>query len=603
MRSRLLTLVVLILSAWMLSQFGLSEDMAAEPPPSGGLLFPGLETRDVDFISMRFRTGEVVDFTREGQGPWLINFPTDELAQMEFVEALVRNLANAKVLPVEEQGGAIDPEQVGLGKRAKSVAFGRGEQRITLKVGIRNPLGPGVFARIEGTPHVVLVTENIDTMLESFRGQDYVDKHLLRGLKGSVDRIRVERPDGVLLDARKEGDRWTLLEPEVVLADSGRISLLVRTLQFIQQMYPADVDPTDSELADFGFPNAAQLAEGDYGMSTLVELGAPGQSPARAFLEARWLERESEIFAIREDLAKVLVIDRHELNLLLNEPDFFRERRLLPPVRDRARRVRIRVGDETLLDVSQDDRGLWTFRTPERLAGVALDSERVDGHSLVSAFLGRIDDLEVTRFGEVSEGEPVASLEVNWNWAGSDRRDRVDLFALTGDEIPVRASGRPTEGLFVGPELLELIRPELADHLRGLRPIDIDENTWGQLVIQLPELDAPLVVTRPGPGTSWQGDDPWGRRFGLGHDLQTLRGLGWQLPPEDAEYPWRIEYRGFGGELLGSLELRGAEPDETQLALGQPVIMARWSGVPGMELLVPASLLDRVAALARPQQG
>ena len=38
----------------------------------------------------------------------------------------------------------------------------------------------------------------------------------------------------------------------------------------------------------------------------------------------------------------------------------------------------------------------------------------------------------------------------------------------------------------------------------------------GGLDIFLPEFEEPLHVDRPGPKSSWVGDDEWGRRFGLG---------------------------------------------------------------------------------------
>lgn len=611
MRSRLATLVILALLAFFLYRFAVEEDLNAAPPNVGGVVFPGLEIRDIDFVSMRFRTLETLDLRREPQGPWMITHPTDEVAQKEFVEVLVRNLADAKFLPVGDEGTDIDPEAVGLGKRAKSITFGRGESRTTILIGQRNPVGPGVFAQILGTPHVVLVTENLDTMLEHFRAQDYVDKHLLRGLEGAIRGVRVESPDGVLLDARLDGDHWSLLEPVPARADNGRISTLVRSLRFVEQIYPIDIDPVDSELRDLGLPTAEQVAEDDWAQSTMIELSAAGLEPSRVFLQEGWDEGpEAEILAVRSDLRKILVIDRRELNLLRNEPEFFRDRRVMPPIRDRARRVRIDVGDEVRLDISQDDRGLWTFTSPERLAGIALDSARVDGFSLVSEFLGDIDSLEVAAFDDAGLAEragedSLAKIRVDWNWAGKDRSDVLSLYELDGEDILAWASDRPQEGLLLAPEVLELLDPGLPDRLRTLSPLAVPEERWGALEIHLPELEQPLGVHRPDASVPWQGDDAWGRRYGLGHDLlRGFRGLRWQQATaldEAAGYPWRVVFRDFDGAELGTLSLRTVRPGEPQEVLGQPVVVARWSGVPHMELFVNAALLERIVALTAPQ--
>ncbi len=606
MRSRLLTLVVLALVAWLLYRTGVESDLATAPPPSGGVLFPGLEIQDVDYVSLKFRTQHVLDVEREPQGPWLITHPTDEVAQEEYVDALVRNLANAKVLPVEEQGGDLDPEQVGLGRRAKSITFGRDGALVTLHVGDRNPFGPGVFARLEGSPHVLLVTENLDTMLESFRAEDYVDKHLWRGLKGDIRGVRVVGPDGVRLDARKDGGRWSLVAPVAALADDGRIATLVRSMHFSEQIYPIATERVDSQLHDARLPNAADVAAGELNGATLVELYADGQEPSRVYLQAGWdTQPDPEILVARGDLRKILVVDRREFNVLQNGADFYRERRLFPPIRDRARRVRIERGDEVLLDVSVDDRGTWTYRAPERLAGVALDSERVDGFSLVSEFLGDVDALRVASFTDAPpEGDAAATLRVDWDWAGRERTDVVSLHDLDGDAgVRARSSGRPDEGLVLGEEVLALLDPGLADRLRNVTPLAVPEERWGGFEIHMPGLDAPLTVSRPGPGTPWQGDDAWGRRFGLGHDLLAgFRGLRWRPALEGAEHPWRLVFLGFDGAPLGSVALRGVTADEPQEVLGTPAAVARLDAVPGMELYVPAALLDRIAVLRDAQR-
>ncbi len=614
MRSRLLTLVALGLLAYFLFRFAEEQDRASQPLPSGGALFPGLEIQDVGFLSLKFRTGHILDLERDSQGPWMITAPTDELAQKEYAEVVVRNLASAMVLPIEEQGGAINPEDVGLGRHAKSITFGRGEHRRTLFVGDRNPLGPGVFAQLEGSPHVVMVTENLDNMLEQFRAQDYVDKHLLRGLTGNIRRVRVEFPEGVLIDARLDGDAWNLTEPIPAQADNSRLSTLVRSLRFVEQIYPIETTVVDSQLRELGLPTADQIQKGDWANSTMIQLTGAAQTPARVFLQEGWNKTpDAEILAVREDLRKILVIDRRELNLLLNTTDFFRDRRVTPPIRDRARRVRIAEGDTTLLDVRQNDQGLWTYREPKRLEGVALDSERVDGFSLVAEFLGKLDQLSVEAFTDpadeetqIQDQEPAASVRIDWSWANRENQLVLSLYDLEGESLRARVSERPKEGLLLGPDVLSLLDPQLPDLLRHLRPLELPESAWGGLEIHIPSQLLPLSVSRPDTATPWQGDDTWGRRFGLGHDLlRGFRGLAWQ-PLEaggfqPADYDWRVVFLGFDGAALGTLSFRGLRPGEPQEVQGQAAAVAHWSGVPNMELLVSASILDRMAALGSPQ--
>ena len=69
MASRIATLFLLLGLAWWLFDYAQAEDARTEPPRLGGPLFPGLETRDVDYVGLSFRTGHVVDFVREPGGP------------------------------------------------------------------------------------------------------------------------------------------------------------------------------------------------------------------------------------------------------------------------------------------------------------------------------------------------------------------------------------------------------------------------------------------------------------------------------------------------------------------------------------------------------
>jgi hypothetical protein len=599
--SRLVTLVLLAALAWWLFDYAVASEKAVEPPPTGGLLFPGVETRDVDYVSLKFRTGHVIDIERKPEGPWLITYPTDEYAQQEYVQALVDDLSRATFIPVQAQGEQVVPDDVGLGREARQITFRAAGIQHSLRIGDMDVFGKGVYALRDDEGQALKVTPSLLTMVEQFRGQDYVDKHLLRGLRGPVDHVRVVEPDGVLLDAVLQGGRWTIQAPTPGLGDGERIKTLVRTLQFAEQLYPADTEPLDGELSDLGLPTHDQLAQGDPSEATLVELGSGALPPARLFLEARWREREAETFCVRGDLRKILVFDKHDVMLLENGPDFFRARHVLLPMRERAKALTVERGGETLLAVRGDDRGVWTFRQPERLAGLSVDTVRTDGRSLLSDLLGRLDGLEATGFGpKQPEGDPEARLVVGWERSGREQRDTVSFWDLAGEQVRAVCSQRPGEVLLLPHEdVAALLDPHLADRLRELAPVEVPDEQWGRLVVVLPDGEQ-LDVHRPAAGTSWEGDDDWGRRFGLGHDLRELRGLAWQAAPSDAAYPWSVRYEDFDGALLGRLDLRRPVADEPSEVLGYPVAWARWSGVPDFELAVSRELLDRLDALTRP---
>jgi hypothetical protein len=602
MLSRIATLLIMLGLAWWLYDFARTEDSLYEPPQLGGPLFPGLETRDVDFVSMSFRTGHVVDLRRERGGPWLITYPTDELAQAEYVERVLENLATAMVIPIESQTGPVDPEAVGLAKTPYSVTFGIGGVRRTVLIGDVEVFGKGIYARVEGTDEVFLTSPALRTMVEQFRAEDYVDKHLLRGLRGSINAIRVERAGGVLLDAQIDGNEWTIQAPVPSRADSSRVPTLVRGLQFIQQVLVAAVDPEDSILTELGLPTQRQLAVGDWGESMMVQLSAAGEKPARVFIERDWEQRADACYAIRDDLHKLLEIDRNMLNLLANEPEFFRERRALPPVRERTTSFRIERDGVPGLDIRRDRQARWFFEAPERLKGLEVDANRIEGRSSLSDFLTRVDGLSVVGFCDEPIGEPEASIRIGWNWAGRDRTDKIELFDLSESMIRARSSFRPGEGLLLAPEVIELFAPFVADELRSLRPVEFDLASWARLEIHLPDLAEPLTVSRSPESGQWEGDDQWGRRFGIGLQVaESFSGYVWRPELPDAVYPWRVVFLDASGNQLEVVRIRRPEPSEDREALGVPIDVASIDGVDGAVMLIPDYWLARIIDLVNPQ--
>jgi len=603
MASRIATLLVLLGLAWWLFDFAQTEDARYAPPRLGGALFPGLETRDVDYVGLSFRTGHVVDFVREPGGPWLITYPTEELAQAEFVERVVENLATATVIPIEDQAGPVDPASVGLEKTPYSVTIGIGGSRRTVLIGDMEVFGKGIYARLEGSDEIIMTSPALRTMVEQFRAEDYVDKHLIRGLRGTIDSIRVETPEGMLLDSLFEGNEWTIRAPVASLADSSRVVTLVRGLQFIQQVLVAAVDPDDSTLAQLGLPNRRQVDGGDWAESTMIRLSAPGEKPARVFLERDWKSRADACYAIREDLHKLLEIDRNTLNLLTNSPDFFRERRVLPPVRDVATSFRVEVGGERHLDIRRDRQARWFFQAPERLGGVEVDTRRVEGQSSLSTFLSRVDDLSASGFCDEPTGEPEASLRIGWDWAGRERSDKIELFDLAAPLIRVRSSFRPGEGLLLSRDVVALLDPFVADEIRSLQPLEIDPDAWAGLEIHLPGFDQPLQVHRAAEGTHWEGDDPWGRRFGMGLRMsQSFFGYVWRpVRDSSAEYPVRVVFLDDEGEALADVRLRHTTEAEQSEALGVPIDVAAVDGIDGAVLLVPDFWLTGLEELAHDQ--
>jgi hypothetical protein len=602
MTSRLITLVIMVGLAWALFEYARSEDLVNAPRPTSGMLYPGFDPAAIDSIYLGMAVGQYLQLEREAGGPWLITEPTQERALPVLVDQIIDNLMRAPVQAVESRGEAIRAEDVGLEPPLYQIRFGHGGHTETLLLGEPEALGTHVYARRVGDSQIVLTTRNLTTLLKQ-HGESFVDPSLFRGLSGVVDHVRVEDPDGVIVDARRTADRWTLTEPHAVLADETRIGHLVRSLQFMRRTRVVHARPDAQQLRVLGLPDPRSIEGGRPHGATMVEVSAPGETPVRVWLQEGWRDEPEQVAVLRDQPWKVVGVDRRSLAVLGNDAEWYREHRMLPPVRERCDSVRLERDGVELLDVRRMPHGQWAFAAPARLSQLPVEADRVEGHSPLIDFLAKVDAIEVQGFIDPPTGDPVARLSIGWLRAGQLRTDHVDLYPTRADGlVPARTTDRLAEGLLLPAGILDLFEPEVPDTLRLLQPLALDEERLVRLVIHHPDLPEPLEMNRDALGDRWAPDDVWGRRYGLLVDLlRGFRGFTWQKARRGPAYPWRIEFYDAEGNLAAGVAMRLPELDEAQEAFGVPAALVALDGRPGVELVVHRDWVDRIQEMSGPQ--
>lgn len=595
LRARLLTLLLLVGAAGAIYVWARREDLISQPRPKTGALFPGLDVRAIEWLHLGLRAGHDIELERESSGAWWITQPSREFAHQDRVAYMLENLARAQVRPLEEAAGPVSSRAVGLDPPAHVIAFrirGRTEK---VSLGAPEAIGHEVYARRSGEDHIVLATRNLVTLLDD-NASEWVDPSLLRGVTGRVTGLTVESPAGRLV-AERTADTWGLRAPDPVLADNDRLNQLIRTLQFVQVSRAVAPSPGAETLHAAGLPTAEEVARGETLGATHIVLRTTDGS-AGAWLAAGWPLGADDVAAVRDDFAKLVLVPRASLNLLGSPPDWFREHHLLPPVRERAESLRLQRGGETLLDIRHGAGSAWSFFAPERLQGEAVEAERLEGHSSLGDFLGRIDALAAVGFAAPPGGEPAASLFVGWKFSGQDRLDRVDFHQVEGRLLAV-TSERPTEALELPPEALEIFAPFVAESLRSLRPLNFNFALCRHVIIEYPE--GPALEIRRDAKDLWTGDDEWTRRTALAFDLaRGLRGFRWVPARPGASYPWRVRFEDGAGQLLADVRLRLTAPDESPETYGFPTAVAALGGREGAELLVHKDWAQRIVDLAGP---
>ncbi len=601
LRARLATLAVLVVVAFGLYFVALRADVLHAPRAVTGPLYPDLATQDITWIYLRLAFGQDLELQRHPGAPWRITRPVAESARQDYVDKLLDDLSRATVEPAEVAGETLRAANVGLEPPDFQISFGNGKQRETLLLGGVEPLGRMVYARRSGDTSIVLTTRNLETLLQ-FNSSDFVDPTLLRGLAGPPTHVRVEVDGGVLLDAVRKADHWTLTAPVAAQADDDRISQLVRSLFFARASGVIVSNPLPAALHDMGMPDPSDRAAGDWRGATLIEIGNEAEGPVKAWLAAGWQDSGEEVAAMRDDGPKVITIPRASLNMLANEPSYFRQHRVLPPLRDRAESLRLAREGSVLLDIRRARDGSWTFLVPERLAGEPVENERVELHSVLGDFLEHIDSLEAIDFLPPPTGTPIADLQVTWTRGTDVRLERLDLFAPLPEGVPALYADRPQEGLLLPLSVLDLFAWETPEILRKLAPIAIDGLAWKGFRVEYPTPEETLEVRRAADG-SWTGDDEWGRRFGLAKDLQRgFRGFRWQPVRAKAEYPWQLAFLDDAGGVLETVRLRLPAADEPQEANGYPCAFAALPGHDGVELVIARQWVTQVQSLQAPQQ-
>lgn len=596
MASRFVTLGLLLAVAGGLLWLGWRDDRARVPRLESGLLYPGLDPARVTSLHLQLVHGQALDLERDLGGPWRITHPTEEIARDDLVGALLENLARAQVLAVEQEALVLRPEDVGLEPPQHVIRFGGDGWSETLLIGEVESLGRSVYARRAGDPDVVLATRNVASLLQ-YNGQDFVDTRLLRGLRGAHDFVRIATDAGVGLLARRRAGRWIIEEPLVVRADQGAVASLARLLESIEVKSVAFPRPTSTDFHAAGLPDRAQFLRGDLAGATHVQLGSVGQAPVGFVAQVAERQRGARALVTRDDFGKILAVDVEALMALDRPLAHYRDTRVMPPLRERAHRLRLERGDEVVLDIARDEAGRWTFSAPEALAGAPVEARLVDGSSPLTRLFARVDGLQATGFAEALPDERLGRLVVGWERAG-ERRDDVIEFAPRGDEVLARSSERPDEVLVLDAQpVRELLSPLTGSRLRSTSPVDVPLAAIRGARVTGPSFEARLAVRPDGV----EGDDAWGRRFGLVRDVATvLQGLEWVPAREDglARWPWTLELLGADAAPLGTLATRLPLPDEPAEVQGRPAARLRWSGVPGLELVVDRSWWDRFEALA-----
>ena len=292
--------------------------------PAGSSVVTGEKVFDIqagtiEEVTVRTTSGETTT-TRKSGDAWQIVAPAALEADTSAVGSLVSSLESLESdRTVDENPASVAP--YGLEPPRLSVTFkvaGETAPR-QLLIGERTPTGSDLYARVEGSPKLILIASYIEDSLNKSLF-DLRDKSVLKFARDSVDAIAITPSGAPPVTLARSGDDWRLSAPVGASADYSTVDGLVGRL--FQARMQAIVSPKDPVAATE--PTAADLR--GYGLdrpAVVVELGS---GSTRASLAIGSAAEASTRYA--RDLSRPLVftVESSLFDDLTKKPDDLRSK-------------------------------------------------------------------------------------------------------------------------------------------------------------------------------------------------------------------------------------------------------------------------------------
>ena len=357
--------------------------------------------------------GETTRLTKSGD-KWSIVEPVQADADSGEVSSIASSLSSLEFDQVVDEKPAdltpfgLEPPRIDVAFKVKGQTA---EQR--LQIGEKTPVGDNLYARLPGSPRVVLVQSYLDS---TFNKTTFAlrDKAVLKVERGKADGLELKAgPTEIVL--AKSGESWALVKPIAARADYAAVEGAIERLSSAQMQAIAEDQNAPASRYGLDAPTATMTIKTGSSSATL-SLG----KTENAVVFAKDSNRPV-IFTVAPTLRTDVVKDVSE----------FRRKDLFDFRSFTATRVEFTRGGQTqAFDRTKDKAGkdVWTA------AGKTLDAAKIE------ALLAQVSGLRAASFetaAHPSLKSPVLTVKAMFD-KGSDTvtigRAGADVYASRSDE-------------------------------------------------------------------------------------------------------------------------------------------------------------------------
>jgi len=333
-----------------------------------------VEAKDVDALTIK-RASETISLKRTDAG-WEMVEPVKARGDRGSIDEVVTSLTTARV----DREIASNPPKLaefGLDPAAAQVRLevkGR-KDPLVLLVGAKSPTGAWVYAKEDGKPAVVTLSEVTARDVSRPVG-DFRDKSIVAFDKKNVTAIDVDVEGNRFSVAADEPGKWRIVSPSVYRADGDMVA------DFLDKLESGKVN----EFIAAGAGSPAQYGL-DKPSKVTLWIGKDKDRSAKVLLFGKTEAAKQGVYLVREGEPDVLLVPEEIWKVVPKTVAALRDKVVVAYAYDKANRVELSSARGTVtLEKQGND---WKITAPEALKADA---------GAVSNVLWKIRDLRATGF-------------------------------------------------------------------------------------------------------------------------------------------------------------------------------------------------------------